>query len=135
VHLLARTPAGWRQLDPITPEPRPPPTEAELRRLVEPALERAADPTRFGHMERVDVAARQVVTDTRVRVDVDWERLALRQSGPDTDRIELLYKVHYVQWTGLPALDRLLGALALLALVLVTLLGVRLLVAPSAPSR
>ncbi len=53
-------------------------------------------------------------------------RLSLRQRGRDTERIDLLYRIHYLQWTGIPNLDRLLGALALTFVLALTLLGLRL---------
>src|SRR5689334_11127953 len=50
-HLLARTGEGWQQLDPLAPEngqPRPRPTEAEIRLLLEDAFR--ANPQRYGSL-------------------------------------------------------------------------------------
>ena len=59
--------------------------EAALRRLVDDAL--AADPGRYGRVARFD--GDTAITETGVRVTVDWPRLRLSQSGRDTRIKEL----------------------------------------------
>ena len=59
-------------------------------------------------------------------VTFDWNRLSLQQRGRDTDRIDLLYKVHYLQWTGQKTADKVLGLAGLTLLIVLTLLGARL---------
>lgn len=120
-HLLVRTAEGRLHLDPATGLERPLPNEAELRRLLEPAL---ADEPRYGAIASVDGA--RVETETGVRIELDWDRLRLSQRGRDTDLIDGLYRVHYLQWTGIDWLDRVLAAAGLLALTLLSLLGLRL---------
>ncbi len=71
----------------------------------------------------MEAAAR---TTTGVEVTLDWNRLALQQRGRDTDRIDALYRVHYLQWTGVDALDKVLGLLGLVLLVALAYLGARL---------
>lgn len=122
VHLLVRTADGWRQADPESGVPRPRAADAEVRRLVEDAI--AADPARYGAI--TSLVGDTVTTDTGARIVLDWDRLALSQRGRDTDRIDALYRIHYLQWTGITLLDRLLGAAGLAGLVLLALAGLRL---------
>jgi len=61
-----------------------------------------------------------------VEVRLDWNRLSLQQRGSDTALIDALYRVHYLQWTGVAALDQILGLLGLGLLIVMTLLGARL---------
>ena len=121
-HLLVRTAEGWRQLHPRTLEPLAPPSDEDVRRLVTDAF--AANPRRYGNITRVDGPL--IRTDTGVEVTLDWNRISLQQKGRDTDRIDRLYKVHYLQWTGVEAVDRVLGFVGLLLVLLLTALGVRL---------
>jgi hypothetical protein len=50
----------------------------------------------------------------------------LSQRGRDTDRIDALYRIHYLQWTGSQAMDKVLGFLGLSLVVALTGLGARL---------
>jgi hypothetical protein len=121
-HLLVRTDSGWRNLDPATLRIVPVPSPDKLRLLFEDAF--TANPDRYGHVAtQIDASAR---TTTGVEVTIDWNRLALQQRGRDTDRIDALYRIHYLQWTGQKALDRVLGLLGLLLIVTLAYLGVRL---------
>lgn len=121
-HLLARTERGWAHLDPATKKPRPAPTDDEFRRLLADAF--SADPARYGAV--VSAAGNAARTDTGVAVTLDWDTLSLSQRGRDTDRIDLLYRIHYLQWTGVKAVDRPLGVVGLALVAALALLGVRL---------
>jgi hypothetical protein len=65
-------------------------------------------------------------TDTGAVVRFDWNRLTLQQRGRDTDRIDRLYKIHYLQWTGNEGADKILGLTGLTLLIVLTALGARL---------
>jgi hypothetical protein len=121
-HLIVRTDAGWRHLNPSDGRPRGKPTEDEIRTLLKDAF--SANPRRYGSVSKVsgDTAS----TDTGVEVTVDWDRLSLRQRGKDTDLIDLLYKVHYLQWTGVTIVDRAVGIIGLALVMALTVLGARL---------
>lgn len=121
-HLLVRTEKGWSHLNPADMRPRAKPTEDEIRTLLRDAF--AANPRRYGNVSKV--SGDTVSTDTGVEVTVDWERLSLQQRGTDTDRIDLLYKVHYLQWTGVRVVDRALGMTGLALVLALTVLGARL---------
>jgi uncharacterized iron-regulated membrane protein len=121
-HLLVRTTAGWSQQNPANKQLRSKPTEDELRALLKDAF--AANPQRYGNVSRV--SGDTAVTDTGVEVKVDWDSLSLRQRGRDTDRIDLLYKVHYLQWTGVAVIDRVVGMVGILLVLALTASGARL---------
>jgi hypothetical protein len=50
----------------------------------------------------------------------------LWQRGRDTDRIDLLYKVHYLQWTSVTVVDRVVGIVGIVLVMALTVLGARL---------
>lgn len=121
-HLLVRTDAGWSHLNPADGRPRGGPTEDEIRTLLKDAF--SANPRRYGNISKV--SGETASTDTGVEVTVDWKRLSLQQRGTDTDRIDLLYKVHYLQWTGVTLIDRVVGITGIALVLALTVLGVRL---------
>ena len=118
-HLLVRTAEGWTNLDPVTLQPRPVPAEGELRTLLKDAF--ASNPTRYG--EIVSVSGNTAKTNTGVEVSLDWNRMSLQQKGKDTDRIDLLYKIHYLQWTGQKSVDRVVGLIGIALVLVLTTLG------------
>lgn len=121
-HLLARTSNGWLHLDPRSLQPKPEPSTDEVQALVTDAM--PANPARYGRISGIEGST--ITTDTGVRIELDWTRLALAQRGKDTDRIDLLYKIHYLQWTGVNSLDKVLGALGIILVLVLSGLGVRL---------
>jgi hypothetical protein len=123
-HLIARAESGWQQLDPVTLQVRPAPSDADIRRLVQDAF--TANPERYGQITTVE--GTRVTTDTGVRATLDWNRLTLSQRGRDTDRIDAIYRVHYLQWTGIAWLDRILGGAGLILLLVLSGAGLRLLI-------
>ena len=126
-HLLVRTSDGWSHLDPATLRPRPLPGDADLRALLGDAI--AADTARYGRiasLERGDGGTASATTTTGVAIDLDWRTLSLSQSGRDTRRIDALYRVHYLQWTGIAAVDRALGVIGLVSLLALAVFGLRL---------
>lgn len=121
-HLIARTGTGWAQLNPATLQPARAPSDDDIKRLVADAV--TANPARYGHI--ISLADRVVTTDTGAVITVDWNRLALQQRGRDTDRIDGLYRIHYLQWSGEKTIDKVLGLAGLTLLVALTILGARL---------
>lgn len=104
-HLLMRTEKGWSHLNPADGRPRGKPTEDEFRTLLRDAF--SANPRRYGNISKV--SGNTASTDTGVEVTLNWDRLSLQQRGKETDRIDLLYKIHYLQWTGVTIVDRVVG--------------------------
>jgi hypothetical protein len=120
-HWLVRTRDGWQHLD-AELQPFPEPDEARLRALVDEAI--SSDRARYGEITGREDGA--FVTTTGAHVELDWASLRLSQRGRDTDRIDALYRVHYLQWTGVPGFDRPFALAGLVALVALALLGLRL---------
>lgn len=89
----------------------------------------SVNPQRYGRI--VQVAGLTALTDTNVEIKLDWTRLTLQQSGRDTRRIDLLYRIHYLQWTGIKSLDNVLGLLGLTLVLALTVLGARLAIRPN----
>jgi hypothetical protein len=118
-HLIVRTDSGWLQLNPPDLRRRAIPAEAELRLLLKDAF--SADPQRYGNISTI--AGNTATTDTGVKVSIDWNSMSLQQRGPDTDRIDLLYKIHYLEWTGVKIVDRVLGLTGLILVMVLTTLG------------
>lgn len=124
-HLLARTSRGWLNCDPRNLQLRNEPSAEEIRGLVNDAI--SVNPTRYGGIVSVDGS--NLTTETGIRITLDWNRLALSQRGVDTDRIDALYRIHYLQWTGMKSVDQVLGALGILLVLALSLLGARLFLA------
>jgi hypothetical protein len=118
-HLIVRTEKGWAQLNPSDKQPKSAPTRAEIELLLKDAF--TANPSRYGEIS--DISGTTAKTSTGVEVNVDWNRLTLQQHGKDTDRIDLLYKIHYLQWTGVKSVDRILGFVGLTLVIVLTVLG------------
>lgn len=118
-HLIARTDSGWLHLNPANMQPRSKPTESEIKLLLQDAF--SANPQRYGEVASISGAA--IKTSTGVEVTLDWNSLALQQKGKDTDRIDLLYRIHYLQWSGVKSVDRVIGFVGLVLVMALTTLG------------
>lgn len=118
-HLIARTAKGWRHLNPTDMQPRGGPTQSEIETLLKDAF--TANPQRYGDI--VSISGQTARTNTGVEITVDWDKLSLQQRGKDTDRIDLLYKIHYLQWTGIKSVDKVLGLVGLTLVIVLTTLG------------
>lgn len=121
-HLLVKTAAGALHLNEAG-EPWAMPDEAVLTRLVEDAV---AGKERYGAVLRVEDGTAH--TETGCRISINWQGLSLYQKGLDTDRIDMIYNIHYLRWTGNKAIDQVLGGLGLTLLILMTITGVWLVV-------
>lgn len=125
-HLIVRTSKSWSHLDPQTLQPRGLPDGEAIRSLLEDAF--TVNPERYGRVVNID--ENRITTETGVRIKLNWDRLTLDQRGADTDRIDFLYRIHYLQWTGLPYVDRVLGMLGLALVFVLSVLGARLFFKP-----
>ena len=121
-HLLARTSRGWLNYDARRLQLRNEPSTDEIRALVNDAISMNA--ARYGTVVSIDGSS--LITDTGIRIELDWNRLALSQRGADTDRIDALYRLHYLQWTGVKRVDQVLGALGILLVGSLSALGAML---------
>jgi hypothetical protein len=119
-HLLVNDGDTWWHLDPSTLEVKSLPASAEVERLVVDAL--AFNTSRYGNV--VSVSADKIYTDTGVEITLDWPTLTLHQVGSDTRLINTLYKAHYLQWLGVPLANTILGALGIVLLFFLVVLGI-----------
>jgi hypothetical protein len=120
-HLIVRTDAGWAQLNPSTYQPRKPPSDDEVKLLVQDAIAANPNPGRYGGV--AGISGDKIKTITGVEIALNWDTLSFQQRGKDTDRIDLLYKIHYLQWTGVKSVDRVLGLLGIGLVIVLTTLG------------
>lgn len=118
-HMLVKEQGIWRQIDPESLLPRPVPSNTDLKILVADAI--SQNPLRFGELEGVEEG--RFRTTTGASINVHWDSLALYQRGSDTDWIDLIYSIHYLQWTGIAILDTIVGVVGLLLLLLMTVTG------------
>ena len=121
-HLLVRTDSGWMNLNLNDKRPRSAATDDETRRLVQDAF--SMNPKRYGQI--VSVNGNTVTTDTGVVVTIDWNRMSLQQTGKDTKWIDSLYRIHYLQWTGVRSIDRVVGLTGITLVLILTGLGASL---------
>jgi hypothetical protein len=102
---------------------------ARARALAEDAVARSPHRAAYGGVSDTIVGDREVVVrfagGPEVTVDRDGGRLA--QRGRDTARIDWLYRLHYLQWTGVAVVDRALPVVAIVAVWLLSGMGVWLL--------
>jgi hypothetical protein len=122
-HLLVRTEDGRQHLNAQTLAPWPMPDPPELKCLIADAI--ADREARYGQVDHIEGA--RITTSTGVHINLDWDGLTLNQSGADTRLIDRIYRIHYLQWTGIKTLDRVLGLAGLLCLLALTATGLRLL--------
>jgi hypothetical protein len=118
-HLLVRTTDGWQHLDPQSLQPKLVPSEEETRTLLNDAF--SINPQRYGQI--VAVEGNTIKTDTGVQAKLNWKVMSLTQRGKDTDRIDFFYKIHYLQWTGIESLDKVLGGTGIALVLILSLLG------------
>ncbi|MGV3591182.1 MAG: hypothetical protein ACO1PZ_05790 [Gammaproteobacteria bacterium] len=122
LHLLVRRDDGWVQLDPDTFAERPWPSDEDLRLLVTDAMRQ--NPERYGELASFEGG--RMTTDTGVEITFDWNTLSYTQQGRDTRGIDRVYRIHYLEWTGIAAVDKVLGVSGLLLLIYMTVTGFRL---------
>ncbi len=121
-HLCVRAANGWSQLDPATLESRTHPADEDLKVLLVDAF--SSNRERYGSI--VSISKDGMITNTGVHITLNWERMSLYQRGADTDLIDLLYRIHYLQWTGIETIDKFLGPLGLLLVLVLSILGIKL---------
>ena len=93
------------------------------------AASRAQASSRYGTISstRVDGDAVWVTFTGGAAVRVGRSSLSVSQSGSDTALIDALYRVHYLQWTGIAGIDRTLELAAIVGTWALAGLGVWLL--------
>ena len=118
-HLLVKNEEGWHQVDPLTKEVIKKPTKEQIDTLLNDAIR--INPKRYGQIKTID--GLQVTTTTDVNISVNWSEMRLYQKGEDTAFINTMYKIHYLQWTGIKSVDKVLGIIGLVLVVILAMLG------------
>jgi len=121
-HLIVKESGTWRHLDGDTLEEKPYPSETELRLLLEEAF--SFNPERYGSIATIDDIG--IHTTTGVDITLDWNTLSIFQNGKDTRAIDQIYSIHYLEWTGIEILDRIVGLSGLFLLIYMTWSGMQL---------
>ncbi len=118
-HLMVRTGEHWQQLDPNNLQPLPRPPESQILRLLQDAANQ--NPQRYGTLLRFE--GETAITSTGVALQLDWDTLAITQTGADTRLINTLYRIHYLQWLPSKPLNSLLGLVGIGLILMLVLTG------------
>jgi hypothetical protein len=125
---------GADLVDARTGRRRSPLDEAAVRTLVGDAISRSTHAADYGEIERVAMAddlnggnPTRVEMSSGITVEISVRNARISQRGSDTDRIDWLYRIHYLQWTGHKSIDRVLSILGLLLVWAVVIPGLVLL--------
>jgi len=115
-------------VDARTGEIRSPLAVEDASKVASDAARRAAASSRYGSIldTRVTDERVEVFFEGGAVVTVDRASLALSQRGSDTAWIDALYRLHYLRWTGLDLLDRVLVVTAIGATWLLVVMGLLL---------
>ena len=125
-HLLVRRGRTWVHFNPVTYLPVDRPDDGQIKLLLQDAASQF--PGRYGKI--IHWSDGLYVTNTGVELSLDWNTLTIQQSGRDTRLINLLYRVHYLQWFGEEGDHRVLAIVGLSLLALLLVSGLILLVRP-----
>ncbi len=120
VHLLVRDDQGWHHYH-LDGSPWPY-SDDQARQLLDDSF---AAQARYGKVAELTEGEARTVTG--VRLHLNWNQLSVYQEGTDTDAINWAYRIHYLQFSGIKSLDRVLGLVGLACLVALALTGARLL--------
>jgi uncharacterized iron-regulated membrane protein len=100
-------------------------SESDARTLASDAISRSRSKDEYGAITHADVHD-DIVRFTTARgpiVEVGRTDARISQHGSDTARIDWLYRIHYLQWTGDKTLDRVLAVVGLALIWLVMIPG------------
>jgi hypothetical protein len=125
-HLLVKDQGKWKNLSLTDMQEQAFPSEQDIKLLVNDAI--SENRNRYGEILHID--GQNIYTDTGVKISLDWATLSLRQKGQDTDLINTLYNIHYLQWLDSPELDQVLGFLGLFLLITLSGVGFIMLIKP-----
>lgn len=112
------TSSETRLVDATTGRTRSPLSTEDAHTLVADAIARSAHHDAYGALTNTTTNPTSVIYETAGGVTIELDRGGARisQRGRDTDRIDWLYRIHYLQWTGNKTIDRAF-AVAGLALI------------------
>ncbi len=122
-HYLAKIQGQFIQVNPEDGSQAIGPAETDIRSLINDAI---ADNSRYGSISTLDMSDLndiKINTSGAIEISFNWNSLQLRQKGLDTDFINAMYSIHYLQWTGHAAIDKYAGTISLFLVLLLSLLG------------
>jgi hypothetical protein len=117
-HLLVDTAEGVKHLNFIGEEQAP--SLSVVKHLLRESI--GYNPGRYGELKSIEGLVG--ITSTGVELTLNWQQLSIRQQGADSRLINLLYKLHYLQFTDNAFVNKTLATLALLLLVALSVFGV-----------
>lgn len=121
-HLLVKSEGKTEHLDPVSLLPKAMPSELQYKYLLQDSL--SGNKERYG--EVLDINGDIASTSNDIEIKLNWNNFTLYQKGQDTKLINLLYKIHYLQWTPFKAFNQLVGIVGLLLLITLTFFGIKL---------
>ena len=121
-HVLVKSESQWLHLDVHSFKPVNAPTPDNVKLLITDAIKNNVK--RYG--EVISVNGLSVLTSTGVNITLNWQKMSLQQKGNDTEFISVMYKIHYLQWTGIESIDKVMGVIGLILVLTLALLGITL---------
>ena len=121
-HALVKKDGQSYNLDPDSQQPAPLPGKDKLKILFEDVVSHNVE--RYGSVENIEGSTAH--TSTGITIELNWHELRFNQTGPDQAVIDLLYRIHYLQWTPWSVVNQILGIIGLLLLVCLAAFGVRI---------
>ncbi len=105
--------------------------------LARDAASRSSHPDRYGEVTAQELGddTVSITFDGGARVRVSRHDGSISQRGTDTDRIDRLYRLHYLQLSGNRTVDRVAAVVAIVATWALALLGIALFVGRLRSSR
>ncbi|MBA3462670.1 MAG: PepSY domain-containing protein [Deltaproteobacteria bacterium] len=102
------TSQGTSLVDATTGAKKSPLSLADARTLVADAISRSSHAATYGELETADLGDSKVAIACSGGRTIEISRNdgRISQRGRDTDRIDWLYRIHYLQWTGNKTFDR-----------------------------
>ena len=120
-HLLVQKNNKLFHLSPLTLQEKPLPEASEFKRLLADTL--SQNPQRYGEIVKIDKNI--AYTSTGIEVELHWNTLTFSQRGRDRKIIDLIYKIHYLQWTPWSMVNNVFSIVGLLFLITLTGLGIK----------
>ncbi len=118
-HLLLKNDESTSHLNALTLTNYTEPSFDSLKLLIDDAL--SIDPERYGKVIKYESG--YFLTNTGIRINFDWNTLSIYQYGKDTEIIDTIYKLHYLQFTGIKSIDEIIGAVGIFLILLLAILG------------
>jgi len=118
-HLLVNDSQSWQQLSIVDFTTLDTLTKQQITLLIEDAI--SEERQRYGNI--ISVNELVATTDTGVEITLAWPQMTLRQVGQDTQFINTMYNIHYLRWTGVESLDKVLGVIGLALVVILAVIG------------